>query len=428
MGRTVRQIRRKEKSGPAVSDGPEGVTVPTGGEGEAVSSEVALIQALIPVALARVQERLLEELTELAGPRYARRDEAPHRVRWGHQAGSVYLGDQKVPLEVPRVRDRVTNSEVGLPTYRALQQPREADRTLLRAILGGLSTREYGACVRLVPDAFGLSASSVSRRFRRASHRYLQALQERPLGGYGFVAVVLDGKAFAEDEMVLAVGVTVTGEKVILGVVQTATENRPVCSAFLRSLLARGLHVDEGILVVVDGAKGLAAAVREVFGSRGVLQRCQWHKRENVVRYLPKAHQVAFRRKLQAAYEQPTYERAKRALRQVRRELLLVNSSAVASLDEGLEETLTLHRLGAFGALGVSLKTTNVLESIHARVASRTDKVDHWKNSAQKHRWVVTALLELEPRLNRIKGHRALPRLQLALKRALRGAIQTAVA
>jgi putative transposase len=378
--------------------------------------------------LERVAEMLKEDVIAAAGERYARADHAPTRVRWGQQAGSVYLADQKVPILVPRVRDRATNTEVDLPTYRALQTPRELDRALLQTILGGLSTHEYGRCVQLVPQAFGLSASTTSRRFRRASHRALAALQERRLGGDTIVAVVLDGKTFADDAMVVAVGVLATGEKRILGMVQTATENRPVCAAFLRSLLDRGLRIEDGVLVVVDGSKGLAAAVRDVFGDCGVLQRCQWHKRENVVRYLPKAHQAGMRGKLQRAYDQPTYERAKKALTQVRRELTVLNTSAAASLDEGLEETLTLHRLGCFRAVGLSLKTTNVLESIHARIASRTDKVDVWKNSDQKQRWVAAALLDLEARLHRIKGFAALPQLQHALARHVRRTAERNVA
>jgi transposase-like protein len=327
---------------------------------------------------------------------------------------------------VPRVRDRVANAEVPLPSYQALQAPQALDQAVLLRILGGLSTREYDRCVRLIPDAFGLSASTVSRRFRRASRRALEAVQTRGLGGESVVAMVLDGKTFADDAMVVAVGVLATGEKRILGLVQTATENRPVCAAFLRGLIERGLRIADGILVVVDGSKGLAAAVREVFGDAVALQRCQWHKRENVLRYLPKAHQAAFRVKLQRAYDQPTYERAKQALAKVRRELTVRNSSAAASLDEGLEETLTLHRLGCFRALGISLKTTNILESIHARVASRTDKVDVWRNSDQKQRWVSAALLDLEPRLHRIKGFAALPQLRMALARQRRAARKAA--
>jgi len=132
---------------------------------------------------------------------------------------------------------------------------------------------------------------------------------------------------------------------------------------------------------------------------------------------LPQQHRATFRRKLQAAYEEPTDEKAKRALGKIRAELRLLNASAVGSLDEGLEETLTLHRLGVFAELGTSLKTTNALESIHARVESRTAKVDHWKNSEQKQRWLATALLDLEPRLRRIRNYRALPLLREALRR-----------
>jgi transposase-like protein len=284
-------------------------------------------------------------------------------VRWTRQRGSVYLADQKLPIEVPRVRDQHRHVEVPLPTYERLRQPRASDTGLLHKVLGGLSTREYERCAEAVPEAFGLSASTVSRRFKRASARKLRELMERRLDSYDLVALLLDGKTFAEDEMVTAVGVTITGEKVLLGFVQTATENRKVCAAFLRELVERGLQIEAGLLVVTDGAKGLHAAVREVCGSAALLQRCQWHKRENVLRYLPDRHRSTFRRKLQAAYERPT-EAAKRALSKRRGELTLLNASAAASLDEGLEETLTLHRLGVFAEPGTSLKTTNALESI----------------------------------------------------------------
>lgn len=149
--------------------------------------------------------------------------------------------------------------------------------------------------------------------------------------------------------MVIALGITLTGEKVILGFVQTATENETVCAAFLRELLERGLRIEQGLLVVIDGAKGLRKAVQTVFGDHAVVQRCQWHKRENVLAYLPKGQRATFRRKLQAVYERSSYPEAKAALLRIRQELRLVNESAVKSLDEGFEETLTLHRLGVFG-------------------------------------------------------------------------------
>ena len=411
MARNVRQIQRKGKH-----VGP--VPVPLTAAPD-LDSRVALIQALIPVGLERVHELLQEEVEHLAGQWYQREGRQPGYVRWTPQRGSIYLADQKIPITVPRVRDRLRDQEVPLEGYARLQQPRAVDTGLLHKVLGGLSTREYERCAEAVPEAFGLSASTVSRRFIRASARKLRELSDRRLESYDLVALMLDGKTFAEDEMVVAVGVTITGEKVLLGFVQTATENRKVCAAFLRELVERGLRYDLGLLVVTDGAKGLHAAVREVFGAAAVLHRCQWHKRENVIDYLPQRHRATVRRKLQAAYEQPTYEKAKRALGKVRAELVLLNASAAASLDEGLEETLTLHRLGIFEELGTSLKTTNALESIHARVESRTAKVDHWKNSEQKQRWLAAALLDLEPRLRRIRNYRALPLLREALRRQL---------
>jgi putative transposase len=409
MARKVRQIRRKGKD--------LGMVPVPSTAAPNLDARIALIQALIPVALEKVQAELQADVKRLAGERYVRAGRLPGHVRWTPQRGSIYLADQKIPIEVPRVRDRLRNQEVPLPTYEGLQAPRALDTGLLHKVLGGLSTREYERCAEAVPEAFGLSASTVSRRFKRASARKLQELSERRLEGYDLVTLLLDGKTFAEDEMVTAVGVTLTGEKVLLGFVQTATENRKVCAAFLRELVERGLRVDLGLLVITDGAKGLHAAVREVFGTAALVQRCQWHKRENVIAYLPDRHRATFRRKLQAAYDQPTYDKAKRALGKVRAELALLNVSAASSLDEGLEETLTLHRLGVFQQLGTSLKTTNTLESIHARVESRTAKVDHWRNSEQKQRWLATALLDLEPRLRRIRNYRALPLLREALRR-----------
>ena len=381
-----------------------------------VDAKVELIQALIPLGLLHVAESLKQEVEMLAGPRYARSGGRAGLVRYGKQGGSVYLADQKLAIEVPRVRDLRENVEVPLATYQRLQEPRGADEGVMRRILAGLSCREYARCAEAVPEAFGLSASTVSRRYKRASARKLRELAERRLEKYDLVAIFLDGKTFAEDTMVVALGVTLRGEKVILGFVETGTENAKVCTALLRGLVDRGLRFGEGLLVVIDGGKGLHAAVEAVFAEAAAIQRCQWHKRENVVAYLPPGKQRQFRTKLQTAYAQPTYEKAKAALGRVRAELAVLNASAASSLDEGLEETLTLHRLGLFAELGISFKTTNCIESVNSLVESRTAKVDYWKNSDQKQRWLATSLLDIEPRLRRVKGFRHLPALRRALQ------------
>jgi putative transposase len=417
-GQTARQAARRPKdprsATPAtqipvpLDDGT--VTTPGG------SVTLAMIQALIPLGLRAVEEALQAEVRALAGERYAHADAHPDVVRWGQQRGSVYLADQKLPVTVPRVRDRRERCEIPLATYAALQTPRGQDVGLFRKVLGGLSCREYEAAAEAVPEAFGLARSSVSRRFIRSSARELKRLQERRLDDAEWLALVMDGKTFAGDQIVIALGVTVTGEKRILGLVQTATENKRVCAAFLRELEERGFRSPNGLLAVLDGAKGLRAAVREVFGDTVEVQRCQWHKRENVVSYLARSEQTTWRRKLEAAYAHPLYADARRALLRLVRELAVLNESAARSLEEGLEETLTLHRLGIFPELGVSFRTTNLIESVMARLEEKTARVDRWRTSDQKRRWCGAALLAVEQQFRRVKGYQHLPLLVKVLR------------
>ena len=196
---------------------------------------------------------------------------------------------------------------------------------------------------------------------------------------------------------------------------QSATEHKSVCATFLRELVARGFTSPHGLLVVLDGAKGLRVAVRDVFGYDVAVQRCQWHKRENVLRYLPRREQPAWRRKLQAAYAHASYAEARRALHRLIRDLRVVNESAARSLEEGLDETLTLHRLGVFPELGTSFRTTNLIENVLAQLGQKTDTVDRWRTSDQKLRWCAAALLAVEHQFRRVKGFAHLPLLERAL-------------
>ena len=203
-----------------------------------VDRRVEIIQALIPLGLEAVNGLLVEEVGRLAGPRYSRSGGQPGYGRWGSQAGSVYLGEQKVSVTVPRVRDKHRGQEVPLASYRMLQKAQRADEAALGKILKGLSCRDYASGVEAVPETFGLSSSTLSRRFKRASAKQLAELAERDLSGYDIVGLFLDGKTFGDDSMVIALGVTVQGQKVILGFVQTATENARVCAHFLREGLS----------------------------------------------------------------------------------------------------------------------------------------------------------------------------------------------
>jgi transposase-like protein len=210
----------------------------------------------------------------------------------------------------------------------------------------------------------------------------------------------------------------------VLGFTQATTEHSEPIKELFRDLLERGLSFEKGILCVVDGGKGLRKAIGDIFGRSAQVQRCQWHKRENVVSYLPKTDQSRWRKKLQRAYQEPTYEAAKERLLGLHAELEQTNRKAAASLREGLEETLTLHRLGLFEELGRSLKTTNGIENLMGQVQQRIVKVKRWHHSPQRHRWVgiqqdPLALLEAETRMRRLTGYRHLPKLKRALKNAI---------
>jgi len=412
MGSVLRRVRKRKRS-----FGEVRILSREEYEGMELDAKVEAIRGLIPLGLLHVQELLDREVLELAGPRRAREDGAPGS-RYGSNPGSVRLAGQRVPVRVPRVRSK--RGELPLRSYQALHGSGEVDDGLLRRVLYGISCRNYETAAEAIPGALGLSSSSVSRAFVAASAAKLKEFQERDLSGDRFVALFLDGKTFADTTLVIALGVTSNGEKRFLGLVETDTENERVLTPFLRSLLDRGLDVSSGILVVIDGGKGLRAAVKKALKKRASVQRCMWHKRENVVSYLSKSEQKHWRRRLQRAYDRPTYEEAKVALSALHRELEEKNQSAAASLAEGMEETLTLHRLGVYAVLGQSFKTTNCLESANALIEERCSKVDSWKNSNQRQRWLATALLEIEPRLRRVRGWRHLPKLEAALARELK--------
>ncbi len=384
-----------------------------------LDAKVELIRSLVPLGLMHVEEVLDEEVTALAGERYARKAASIGGRRHGSNPGTVGLAGQRVPIRVPRVRG-VAGREIPLRAYEALHGDGAVNDLLLKRGLYGISCRNYEAAAEAIPGAIGLSGSTVSRGFIEASAAKLHELQERDLAAEDVVAIVLDGKTFAEATMVIALGITISGAKHFLGFVETDTENERVLTLFLRSLVERGLDLSQGLLVILDGSKGLRAAVRKTFRHRALVQRCQWHKRENVVSHLAKSELAAWRQRLQRAYNRPEYDEALTALKTLQGELDERNQSAARSLTEGLDETLTLHRLGLYGVLGRSLKTTNCLESVNALVEERCAKVDHWQNSSQRHRWLATALLDIEPRLRKLMGYRHLPTLRAALKQELK--------
>lgn len=380
---------------------------------EELDVKIAVIQELIPLGLKELSKELQKEVLELAGRKHERGGE---NVRWGRQNGSVYMRDQKFPIRVPRVRNMISNQEVRLETYQRLQKPFADDGNTVLKLLHGLSTHKYQESSSLAAEAMGLSASNLSKRFKSKTTDTLRQLQERPLSEYDIVVVFVDAKRYADDGLLVALGVTLDGHKLVLGIEHIHSENAKAIEQWIDRLIERGLKFEEGILFIIDGSKGIKKAIERRLGDYALIQRCHWHKRENVIAYLDESQQALCRQRLQQAYAKTTYKEAKAELEKLYQELLRVNESAANSLLEGLEETLTLHHLGLSAELMKSLSTTNCIESVMSQLGQYTDKVDRWHNSNQILRWSAAGLMDIEPRLYKIRGHRYLNVLRFKLK------------
>ena len=397
MSSVLRPVRKRKKSRKL---GPVDVIRREDYGDLELDAKVEMIRSLVPLGLMHVEEMLDDEVTALAGDRYARKDASigavvTAAIRDGGPRGAARANS--CPPDSSCRGGRDSAAVLRRVAWRGRGQRPAADAGAIWDFVPQLRGRGGG-------DSRGGRAVGVDRvpDVHPGQCAKLHEFHERDLSNENVVAIVLDGKTFAEATMVIALGITMTGEKRFLGFVETDTEKAQVLTPFLRSLIERGLDISQGVLVILDGGKGLRAAVRKAFRRRAVVQRCQWHKRENVVSYLAKTEQPLWRQRLQRAYHRPEYDEAVAALRQLHGELEDRNQSAARSLTEGFDETLTLHRLGLYGVLGRSLKTTNCLESINALVEERCAKVDRWQNSSQRHRWLATALVDIEPRLRKV--------------------------
>jgi transposase-like protein len=369
------------------------------------------VHALGVSAGAVLMKALIEaEVKTLVGERYNRQSEY---YRWSKQKGYVVVGGQKVPMVRPRVRSK--EGEVPLQSYKRFQQKTDRTQAVFGRMLASVSCRDYPKAIETLQEGYGISKSVIGREMLRATSEQLDTLCHRDLSGIDLAVLVVDGIALQESIFVAALGIDRQGVKHFLGMVEGATENAEVCVALLENLKERKLTMDCAVLAVVDGSKALHAALKRFFGRLVVLQRCQEHKIRNVQSYLPKKYHQDIRRKLHAAYSMNDYTDARNALLAVARELERMNEDAAASLREGLEETLTLHRLRLPGLLRRSFASTNILESAFSRSRHVMRNVTRWRNSCQKARWVATALLHAERSFRRIKGYRLMPMLINAL-------------
>lgn len=362
-----------------------------------------------------------DEVRSKAGEKYQHEPSEERRFsRWGSNPGSIRIGEEKVKVRAPRLYDHQNDKTTGLESYQKLRETELPSEELLKKIILGLSEHDYKKVVKMGSESFGLSQSSVSKAFIEESGKVLENFEKRDLGLYDFIALVIDGKYLSRENVVIAMGITITGEKIPLGFIQTTTENSKAIKGLLRNLIERNFRFTDGILTIIDGSKGLRKAVGEVFGEYALVQRCQWHKRENVVSYLKEEDKEKYRGKLQRAYSEPIYEVAKSRLFEIRDDLKKINRTAANSIEEGLEETLTMHRLGLVEELGRSFTTTNVIESLNSMLAKYLRRVKKWNTRDMRARWVATALVEIETRMRRVNNYHKLHLLRTAIKSELK--------
>jgi transposase-like protein len=359
--------------------------------------------------LALMQTVMEEEVRHLAGERH-QQHEGRRAHRWGKENGYCVVDGQKVPIRKTRLRTP-EKREQRLGSYELFQRSGPLQAGVWDKMMRGLSTRNYGAVVKDFHNAYGVEKSAVSENFIEASREKVKDLMERPLGELRLCAVLIDGTPFKDRQMIAALGIGCDGTKTVLGIREGATENTAVVSALLSELVERGLDFSTPRLYVLDGGKALAAAVRKHAGEAAFLQRCQVHKKRNVVDHLPDEHKADVRRKMHNAYAMAEYADAKRALEQLHRELMDLNPSAARSLEEGMEETLTVHKLRVPDQLRRTLCCTNVIESAFSIVETVCRNVKRWRDGDHIERWVGSGLLVAERQFRKVIGHRQIPLL-----------------
>lgn len=383
--------------------------------------ECGLVNLAITAFQKIVEEMMGWEVSQLVGPKHQANTDRQNQ-RWGSQPGYCVVGGQKVPLQRPRVRD-VRQREVPLGSYEMLQQASLMEDAVWNKIMHGLTTRRYSAVVRELEQAYGIEKSTVSDHFIEASRQRLEKLLQRPLQQHALCAMMIDGTCFEDQQVVVAIGVTIQGNKVVLGLHQGATENATVVKQLLSDIQQRGIDFEVPRLYVLDGAKALACAVRKMAGKCALIQRCQVHKIRNVVDHLIEDYQTAVRCKLRNAYSMREHADAKKGLDTLLHELMHLNPSAARSLEEGMSETLTMHQLRIPDKLRRTLSSTNVIESAFSTVETVCRNVKRWRGGDQYLRWVASGLLWAESRWNRIHGHREIPilvkEMELAVVRGI---------
>jgi transposase-like protein len=344
------------------------------------------------------------ERENIAGPDYHPKD--ARLQKWASQPGSVYIGDQKVRLEHPRLRG--PKGEIVLQSYQKLREPESFSEELLCKILRGISCQKYSETVIETAGAFGVSANSVSRHIIAATVKKLSEFKERDLSGFKPFAIFIDTIHRAGAAFMVSLGIDLAGEKQVLGFWEGATENNEICKGLFFDLERRGLKVSKKIIWVTDGGSGIIKALKDRFGKRLIQQRCTIHKDRNIQRHLPKKYRKQAHRKFRTALEQTKYKDARQMLMEFEKWLRRINESAADSLLEALEEILTLHQLEVPALLRKTLHSTNPIESMFSTVRDCEGNIKRYRGTSMAQRWLAAVCLHCEKGFRKVKGYRSI--------------------
>ena len=380
-----------------------------------------LLAMSVAAGMAVMQAMFEAEIAEACGPK-GRHDPGRAAVRHGTGPGSVTLGGRKVAVTRPRARTVRRGHEVPLTSYAHFAADDVLTRVVMERMLAGVATRRHARTAEPVGEQVSgtqkaTSRSAISRRFVKQTETALAELMARDLAGEDITVLMLDGEHLAERCVVVALAITADGTKKPVGLWEGSTENKTVVAALLADLVARGLRYDDGLLVVLDGAKALSAAVREVFGTQALIQRCTLHKRRNVADHLPDKDKAWVDAKLVKAFVHPDPDQGLRRVKDLAGLLAKSHPGAAASLLEGLDEMFTVARLGVDGRLAKTLTTSNPVESMISIARTTNRNVTRWRDGHMVLRWTAAGMLNAERSFRRIKGYKQMPQLVAALYR-----------
>jgi putative transposase len=419
VSNTYQKNRRRAQADPAPVEVavPEQVIVSMAEIAE--SAREGLLALAVGTGMQVMAAMFAEDVTRLCGPD-GKHNPGREGYRHGSEAGSVTLGGRRIPVARPRVRAAGGSGELHLPSYDLFSSTEVLGRMAMEKMLAGLSSRRYTAGLepagQVVEEAAAsTSESAVSRRFVAATETALAELMSRRLDDLDLVAFMVDGVHFGEHTCVVALGIGIDGTKHPLAVEEGSTENATLVTDLITGLRERGLDVTRPILAILDGAKALARAVKDVF-DKPLIQRCQQHKIKNVRDKLPERLRAVAERRMRQAYHAESALKAEGLLAELAGELDKTHPGAAASLREGMAETLTILRLGVAPTLARTLRSTNPVESMIEICREHSKNVKRWRDGTMALRWCAAGMLEAGHQFRRVNGHMHLPELRAALE------------